>query len=63
MASPTVCSITLTMNIRRKLPDLKDGEEANDSSILTEARELAMDGGSADEKHEIFRKYKGKIIY
>jgi hypothetical protein len=28
---------------------------------LTEARELAMDGGSSKEKHAIFGKYKGRI--
>ena len=44
-----------------KLPDLKDDEKRTIRAFLIEARELAMDGGSADEKHEIFRKYKGKI--
>jgi len=29
--------------------------------LLKEARELAIDGGSAEEKTAIFGKYKGKI--
>jgi hypothetical protein len=29
--------------------------------FLVEARELAMDGSSSEEKHGIFRKYMGKI--
>lgn len=44
-----------------KLPDLKEAEKRTIKAYLLEARELAMDGGSADEKHEIFRKFKGKI--
>lgn len=44
-----------------KLPDLSDEEKRSIRAFLIEARELAMDGGSADEKHEIFRTYKGKI--
>ena len=36
-----------------KLPDLKDDEKRTIRAFLIEARELAMDGGSADEKHEI----------
>jgi hypothetical protein len=44
-----------------KLPDLSDEEKRTIRAHLIEARELAMDGGSADEKHEIFRKYKGRI--
>jgi len=34
-----------------KLPDLKDDEKLTIRAFLIEARELAMDGGSADEKH------------
>jgi hypothetical protein len=44
-----------------KLPELDDEEKRAIRAYLIEARELAMDGGSADEKHAIFRKYKGKI--
>jgi hypothetical protein len=44
-----------------KLPNLNDEQKRMVWAYLIEARELAMDGGSADEKHEIFRKYKGKI--
>jgi hypothetical protein len=43
------------------LPDLKDNEKAEIMKQLTEARELAMDQGSSDEKHAVFGKYKGKI--
>jgi Spy/CpxP family protein refolding chaperone len=43
------------------LPELKDHEKAEIMKLLTEARELAMDGGSSDEKHAIFGKYKGRI--
>jgi hypothetical protein len=28
---------------------------------LVEAREIAMDGSTSDEKHAMFGKYKGKI--
>jgi hypothetical protein len=44
-----------------QLPNLKDEEKRAIRAFLIEARELAMDGGSAEEKHGIFRKYKGKI--
>jgi hypothetical protein len=44
-----------------QLPDLNDEQKRTVKAFLIEARELAMDGGSADEKHGIFRKYKGKI--
>jgi hypothetical protein len=44
-----------------KLPELNEAQKCTIRAYLIEARELAMDGGSADEKHEIFRKYKGKI--
>jgi hypothetical protein len=44
-----------------KLPDLSEEQKRSIRAWLIEARELAMDGGSADEKHEIFRRYKGKI--
>jgi hypothetical protein len=44
-----------------QLPDLNEEQKRTVKAFLIEARELAMDGGSADEKHGIFRKYKGKI--
>lgn len=44
-----------------QLPDLNDEQKRTIKAFLIEARELAMDGGSADEKHGVFRKYKGKI--
>lgn len=44
-----------------QLPELDDEHKRVIRSLLIEARELAMDGGSAEEKHGIFRKYKGKI--
>ena len=44
-----------------QLPELKDEQKRTVRAFLIEAREHAMDGGSADEKHGVFRKYKGKI--
>lgn len=44
-----------------QLPKLNDEQKRTIRAFLIEARELAMDGGSADEKHGVFRKYKGKI--
>ena len=43
------------------LPDLAEEQKAKIMSLLIEARENAMDGGSSQEKHQWFRKYKGKI--
>ena len=43
------------------VPGLTDEEKAKMRDLLAEARELAMDGGSAAEKSAIFKKYKGKI--
>lgn len=43
------------------VPNLTDAEKARILELLKEAREEAMDGGSADEKSVIFKKYKGKI--
>jgi hypothetical protein len=42
-------------------PTLTDKEKAHILALLKEARELAMDGGSAEEKTAIFGKFKGKI--
>ena len=46
---------------RELLPELTVEQQADILAMLLEAREYAMDGGSADEKHAIFGKYKGRI--
>lgn len=43
------------------LPELTQEEKDTIRKNLEEAREYAMDGGSSDEKHWWFGKYKGKI--
>jgi len=43
------------------LPDLSDEQKREILANLVEAREQAMDGGSSEEKHGIFGKYKGRI--
>ena len=43
------------------VPDLSEREKARILELLTDAREEAMDGGSAEEKSAVFKKYKGKI--
>ena len=42
-------------------PNLSDENKAEILSMLKQAREIAMDGGSAQEKTAIFTKFKGKI--
>lgn len=42
-------------------PSLTDEQKARILELLKEAREIAMDAGSAEEKSAVFRKYKGKI--
>lgn len=42
-------------------PNLSDENKAEILRLLKEAREDAMDGGSAAEKTAIFQRYKGKI--
>jgi hypothetical protein len=42
-------------------PELTDEQKQQIMAYLVEARELAMDGGSSEEKHGVFRKYKGRI--
>jgi hypothetical protein len=42
-------------------PELTEAQKQQIMAFLVEARELAMDGGSSEEKHAVFRKYKGKI--
>jgi hypothetical protein len=43
------------------LPNLTSTDQAMILAALKEAREEAMDGGSADEKSAIFQKYKNQI--
>lgn len=43
------------------VPGLGDAEKERVSALLKDAREEAMDGGSADEKSVIFQKYKDQI--
>jgi hypothetical protein len=42
-------------------PDLTGEQKQKVLELLKEARELAMDGGSSEEKTAIFNRYKGKI--
>jgi hypothetical protein len=44
-----------------QFPELTEAQKQQIMTLLVEARELALDGGSSEEKHAIFRKYKGKI--
>jgi hypothetical protein len=43
------------------LPNLTTEQKDKIYSWLKEARELAMDAGSSEKKHEVFGKYKGRI--
>jgi hypothetical protein len=43
------------------LPALTNAQKARILEMLKEAREEAMDGGSAEEKHAVFGRYKGRI--
>jgi Spy/CpxP family protein refolding chaperone len=42
-------------------PDLPEANRQKILELLREAREEAMDGGSAEEKTAVFQRYKGKI--
>ncbi len=54
--------LPLTYGVYLKMyPDLTAEQKAQIKTWLTEARELAMDGSTSDEKHAVFGKYKGKI--
>ena len=54
--------LPLTYGVYLKMyPDLTDEQKTQIKTWLTEARELAMDGSTSDEKHAVFGKYKGKI--
>ena len=46
---------------QQMLPQLTSTQKAKILALLTEAREQAMDAGTAKEKHAWFGKYKGKI--
>ncbi len=46
---------------RELLPNLSVEQQSEILANLLEAREYAMDAGSADEKHAWFGKYKGRI--
>lgn len=43
------------------VPDLSEQDKAKMLEYLKQAREEAMDAGSAEEKSAIFKRYKGKI--
>ncbi|MGA4644214.1 DUF3826 domain-containing protein [Limisphaera sp. 4302-co] len=45
----------------RLLPELSDEQKQHIRNLLLEARELAMDEGTAREKHMVFNRYKGRI--
>lgn len=54
--------LPLTFGVyQRMMPDLTPAQKAQIYAWLTEAREFAMDGGSSDEKHGVFGRYKGRI--
>jgi hypothetical protein len=44
-----------------QVPELTEAQKQQIMTYLVEARELAIDGGTSEEKHAVFRKYKGKI--
>lgn len=53
---------TVTYNAYlRLLPELTEDQKRHIHSLLLEAREQAMDEGSAREKHALFNRYKGRI--
>lgn len=54
--------LPLTYGVYLKMyPDLTGAQKTQIKAWLTEARELAMDGSTSDEKHAAFGKYKGRI--
>lgn len=51
-----------TYNVYIKMyPELTAEQKQQIMAWLVEAREIAMDQGTADEKHAVFGKYKGRI--
>lgn len=54
--------VPLTYGVYLKMyPELTDPQKQQIMAWLVEARELAMDGSTSNEKHAVFGKYKGKI--
>jgi hypothetical protein len=54
--------VHVTYNAYQKmLPTLTDAQKAKILETLKVAREDAMDGGSSEEKHAVFGRYKGRI--
>lgn len=54
--------LPLTYGVYLKMyPELTAAQQAQIKAWLTEARELAMDGSTAEEKHAVFGNYKGRI--
>jgi len=54
--------VPLTYGVYLKMyPELNNEQKVQIKAWLNEARELAMDGSTSDEKHAVFGKYKGKI--
>lgn len=54
--------VPLTFRVyQQMLPDLTPAQKAQLYAWLVEAREHAMDGGSSEEKHGVFGRYKGRI--
>jgi hypothetical protein len=52
----------VTFNAYKEIiPTLTEPQQAHILELLKAAREEAIDGGSADEKSAVFKKYKGKI--
>jgi hypothetical protein len=52
----------LTYGVYLKMyPNLTDEQKRKVKDWLIEAREIAMDDGTSNEKHAVFGKYKGKI--
>lgn len=58
----TYNKVTVTYNAYVEIiPNLKEPDKTMILSVLKEAREDAMDAGSAPEKHQIFEVYKERI--
>ena len=55
-----VMSVTYTA-YQEMIPSLTGEQKEKIYNWLKEARELAMDEGSSEDKHKVFGKYKGKI--
>lgn len=54
--------LPLTYGVYLKMyPELTDEQKSQIKAWLTEAREVAMDGSTSQEKHAAFGKYKGRI--